>query len=99
MAQTNYSKTFGKALRAKGVKPRAQYQLEAIADAKRGEELPQSKLTDEDIETIRSAQRQLEKMREYIKNTLSNEALANQFGVHHRTIEKILSYETWRHVR
>lgn len=99
MAQTQYSKTFGKALRPKGVVSREQFQLEAIFNVKRGEDLPWSKLSDDDVEIIRSAAKQRENMRKYIKDNLSNEALARQFGVHIRTIEKIQTYETWRHVK
>ena len=99
MAQTNYSLNFGKAIRGKGVISREQYRLEAVFQVKRGEELPQSKMSDDDIQAIRSAAKQRENMRKYIKDNLSNEALARQFGVHNRTIEKILSFETWRHVK
>lgn len=55
--------------------------------AKRGEALPHAKLTADDLRTIRAA-------------GLSKTArqLAEEFGVHHRTVEKIRSYETWRHV-
>jgi len=38
----------------------------------RGEQLPQSKLTDADIEDIRSAARQRESLRAHIKNNLTN---------------------------
>lgn len=55
--------------------------------AKRGEALPHAKLTADDVRTIRAA-------------GLSKTArqLAEEFGVHHRTVEKIRNYETWRHV-
>ena len=99
MAQTNYSLNFGKAERAKGVKSREQFKLSAIYTVKRGEDLPWSKLSDEDVEIIRSAAVQRENMRKYIKDNLSNAALARQFGVHIRTIEKIQTFETWRHVK
>lgn len=99
MAQTNYSKTFGKALRANGVSSREQYQLEAVFNVKRGEELSQSKLTDDDVRLIHDAKVNREALRDHIRLSLSNEALARQFGVHVRTIEKVLSYGSWRHVK
>ncbi len=99
MAQTNYSKTFGKALRAKDVSSREQYRLDAVFSVKRGEELAQSKLTEDDVRLIHEAKVNREDLREHIRLSLSNEALARQFGVHVRTIEKVLSYESWRHVK
>lgn len=60
--------------------------------------MPQTKLLALDIVSIRSAARQRENLRQHIRENLSNDALANQFGVHVRTIEKVLSYETWGHV-
>ncbi|WP_225784227.1 hypothetical protein [Xenophilus sp. Marseille-Q4582] len=61
----------------------------------RGLELPQSKLIPLDIAAIRSAARQRESLRQHIREKLSNEALAKQFNVHVRTVEKVLSRETW----
>jgi hypothetical protein len=60
--------------------------------------LGQSKLNDDDIVAIRSASTQRAKLRQHIKAELSNEALAAKHGVHVRTIEKVLAYETWGHV-
>jgi hypothetical protein len=51
-----------------------------------------------DVIDIRSAHRQRIKLLDYIRNNLSNEALAKKHGVHVRSIEKIVSYETWGHV-
>lgn len=62
--------------------------------AAKGQQLPQTKLLDLDVIAIRSAARQRESLRAHIRNTLSNEALAKQFGVHIRTIEKVLHRET-----
>ena len=64
----------------------------------RGQELPQSKLLDMDVISIRSARRQRLALLAHIKANLSNEALARQYGVHVRTIEKALSNETWCHL-
>ena len=60
----------------------------------RGQDLPQTKLLDIDVISIRSAARQRESLRKHIKDNLSNAALAKQYGVHERTIEKVLMRET-----
>jgi transcriptional regulator GlxA family with amidase domain len=70
----------------------------ATCYVKRGQELPQTKLLEMDVISIRSAARQRESLRQHIKNTLSNEALAKSFGVHVRTIERVLKDETWTHL-
>jgi len=94
MAQTNYSKTFVKPPRREGVMSRAEYELRAREFCARGTELPQTKLLPLDVSTIRSASRQRQALLKHIRENLSNEALAKQFGVHVRTIEKALSRET-----
>jgi len=53
---------------------------------------------DLDVVAIRSAKRQRESLLKYIRENLSNAALARQFGVHERSIEKIMSRETWTHI-
>jgi hypothetical protein len=63
----------------------------------RGEQVKQSKLTAEDVEEIRSAKRQRNHLREYLK-TLSNEALAARHKVSVSTIEFVLAGTTWKHV-
>lgn len=62
---------------------------------RRGLELPQAKLMPLDVAEIQSAARQRQKLRQYIATNLSNTALAEKFGVHERTVEKVLSRETW----
>lgn len=94
MAQTNHSKTFGKELRRPSTVDRREYLQSATANALRGQELPQTKLLDIDVVTIRSAKRQREALLKHIRDNLGNAALAKQFGVHTRTIEKVLSYAT-----
>lgn len=98
MAATRYSQTFIKPPRREGVMERQEYLGRAREMAVRGVDLPQSKLIPLDIGAIRSASRQRENLRKHIRETLSNEALAKQFGVHVRTIEKVLAYETWSNV-
>lgn len=77
---------------------RAEYSSRARSMALRGQELPQTKLLDIDIITIRSAAKQRENLRKYIRENLSNEALAKQYGVHIRTIEKCVQYHTGSHL-
>ena len=98
MARTIYSQSNGKAHRSDKVFERAEYLSRARSMALRGQDLGQSKLNDDAIESIRSASTQREKLRQHIKDTLSNDALAKAHGVHVRTIEKVLSYETWGHI-
>lgn len=61
---------------------------------KRGEELPQSKLTNLDVLLIRQAAEERARLRREASQ-LSNCSLARKFGVHTRTIEKVLSCDTW----
>ena len=98
MAQTNYSKAFGKAYRSDKTLDRSEYLSRARSMALRGQELPQTKLLDIDVVSIRSAARQRDALRKHIKDNLSNEALANQYGIHIRTIEKVLQYNSWSHI-
>lgn len=68
------------------------------AYVKRGLELPQTKLTPLDVIAVRAAARKRAAMRQEINDTLSNEALARQFGVSVRAIERVLAYDTHGHV-
>jgi len=77
---------------------RTEYTLRAREFCKRGMDLPQSKLTPLEVDAIRSAARQRESLRKHIKDNLSNDALAQAFGVHVRTIEKVMQGHTWSHV-
>lgn len=78
---------------------RDEYVLRAVELAPRGELLPQAKLTREQVLDIKSAVIQRDGLKTYIKDNLTNKALAKRFGVHRRTIEKIVSNETWIHER
>jgi len=53
----------------------------------RGSQLPQTKLTEEQVKEIR----------ENRKGKIARE-LADQFHVHIRTIEKIRAFQTWKHI-
>lgn len=98
MAQTNYSKNYGKAIRKAGTMSRGEYLCRVHEFCARGSDLPQTKLLPIDIGEIRSAAKQRENLRKHIANNLSNKALAKTYGVHERTIEKILSRETGSHI-
>jgi hypothetical protein len=77
---------------------RIEYQQRARELAPRGQSLPQTKLLDLDVCAIKSAVRQRESLRKHIRENLSNKALARQFGVHVRTIEKAVQGDTWSHI-
>lgn len=98
MARTNYAKNHVTPARREGVLDRDEYLLRARELAPRGQDLPHAKLLDLDVLAIRSAARQRESLRQHIRDNLSNEALARKFGVHVRTVEKVLSAESWSHV-
>lgn len=63
----------------------------------RGESLPQSKLTESDVKLILKLVDERESLKKQASD-LSNKKLAEKFDVHQRTIEKLLSGKTWRHV-
>ena len=98
MAVTKHSENNVRPARRPGVMERIEYQQRARELAVRGHDLPQAKLLDLDVIAIRSAARQRESLRTHIRNVLSNDALAKQFNVHRRTIEKVLSTDTWCHI-
>jgi len=58
----------------------------AYLKAPRGHQLPQTKLNEEQVRIARSY-------------TTTARELAERWGVHIRTVEKVRVYGTWRHVR
>lgn len=98
MAASKYALHVGRKIRRDGIMSRDDYLLNATTHAKRGQELPQTKLLDLDVVAIKSAVRQRENLRKHIKDNLSNDALAKTFNVHIRTIEKITQCHTWSHI-
>lgn len=98
MARTRYADNQTKPARRAGTMERREYLQRARELAVRGQDLPQAKLLDLDVVTIRSAVRQREALRKHIRDNLSNDALAKQFGVSVRAIERITANETWGHV-
>ena len=77
---------------------RDEWQQRARELAVRGQELPQSKLTDLDVLAIRAAKKERERLLKLIRDEYSNAALAVRFDVHVRTIEKVTSYNSWAHL-
>lgn len=97
MAASKYAQHVGGTQRRSPL-TRQEYQLRASELAVRGQDLPQSKLLDLDVISIRSAARQRTALLKHIKDNLSNAALSKQYGTHPRNIEKILSRQAWSHV-
>lgn len=77
---------------------RGEYLSRTKEFALRGQDLPQAKLLEMDVIEIRSMKRQRENMLKYIKENLSNDVICNRYAIHPRTLEKILSRETWSHI-
>lgn len=98
MARSKYASHIGRLERRHGVMSRDEYQSRRTEFAPRGQELPQAKLLDIDVVDIRSAHRQRLKLLAYIRDNLSNVAIAKRHGVSFRTVERIVQYETWSHV-
>jgi hypothetical protein len=66
--------------------------------AAHGNELPQSKLTPLLVIEIRRRNEEKQKRIAELNAKYSAKAIAADLGVHVRTIEKVLRYESWRHV-
>ena len=64
---------------------------------KRGMDLPQSRLTDDDVRNIRSLIKHRADLLNQAKQ-LTNKKIAEKYGVHFRTIDRISTGETWGHV-
>jgi len=64
---------------------------------KRGTELPQAKLTEHDVKMINALVSDRNAALEKAK-ALTNAKLAEKFGVHKRTIDRITTGENWSHV-
>jgi len=64
---------------------------------KRGQDLPHSKLTNEDVKLIR----ELVDHRDQLKKELSgltNKVISEKFDVHRRTIDRITGGHSWTHI-
>lgn len=64
---------------------------------KRGSQLPHAKLNEEQVSEILYSVDLRNRLRERA-STLSNKALAKKYGVHYRTIERVVQGETWGYV-
>ena len=93
IAHTQPNKRMRK-IRKDGVIPRFEYEQRAIEFAKYGLDLPQTKLLPIQVQAIREAVEIRNKLRQEITEKYSNKALADAFGLHPRTIEKVIAYET-----
>jgi len=56
-------------------------------------------LTKEDVILIRFLSDDGNKKIKQIRSWCTAKSLSKKFGVHQRNIEKIINFETWRHVR
>lgn len=72
---------------------RREYQLRARELAPRGERLPHTKLTANQVREIRRLAQVREQERARINAEFSNAAIAARYGVHRRTVENVLSYQ------
>lgn len=68
-----------------------EYCCNARLYCKRGTDLPQSKLDAAKVREIRAIYRCGD-------SEFGQRGLAKKYGVHQRTIEKVVNYETWIHV-
>ena len=99
-ATATYSDNPHKPARRKKQNPltREAYILNQRVVAKRGQELPHSKLLDIDVISIRSAVRQRQNLLTYIRDNLSNDALCKLYGVSEHVISRTVSYQSYGHI-
>lgn len=64
---------------------------------KRGSALPQAKLNEVDVRQIRELVAHRDNLRK-LAGELTNAKIAEKFGVHQRTIDRITGMEGWTHV-
>lgn len=69
-----------------------------ILKCKRGLDLPQSKLNDTLVASIRKEHANKERLKKLLDAEHSAAAIAKRYGVNVNTIHKVLTYATWRHV-
>ena len=66
-------------------------------DVRRGEDLPHSKLTEEDVLRIRRLVWFRNELKQ-VMQTMTNRAIAQDLGVHQRTVDRVTAGENWTHV-
>ena len=65
---------------------------------KRGSGLPQSKLNEKLVAQIRRDYQRAQKQINALRSRYTAKALAREYGIHHRAMERMLAGETWSHV-
>lgn len=65
---------------------------------KRGNDLPQSKLNEKLVKIIREEHAKKERLKRQLDAEHSAKSIAKRYGVAVTTVNKVLSYQTWRHV-
>ncbi len=78
---------------------REEYLKRPAAKAKRGSELPQAKLDETKAAEILRLHAKKQRLVSRLNARYSAKGLAARFGVHVRTIEKVLQREGWIHAR
>ena len=76
---------------------RDQYRDRAAEFCPRGSSVKGSKLTESDVLLILSLFKDREEM-DRKRKQLTNKSIADKFGVHYRTIEKISQSKSWTHL-
>ena len=64
---------------------------------KRGEQLPHAKLRDDDVRQIRAMVNHREQLKRQA-SAMTNARIAQQYGVHVRTIDRITAGDAWTHI-
>ena len=64
---------------------------------KRGSQLPQSKLTEADVREIFEMVEQRDRLKRQLSR-LTNASIAEMYGLHVRTIDKVIQGNGWTHV-
>ena len=64
---------------------------------KRGSQLPQAKLNEQDVQLVLQLVMHRDDLKKQLK-CLTNKAIAEKFGVHYRTIDRITAGESWIYV-
>lgn len=72
--------------------------VDNVFKAKRGNELPQSKLNEKLVRMIREEHENKQREIARLNKDHSAKAIAKRYQVHYRTIEKVLEGSTWSHI-
>lgn len=78
---------------------RDQYSIRQRELSARGEDLPQAKLTEQQVREARKIRERAQFARRWIDEHYSVSGLAKKYGVSTGAMEKVLNYTTWRHVK